>query len=100
MENIHNQPKRDIPTSKGIYRVQQADTYTMYTKDGLKHRTNGPALIIGEAEYFYINGEHYTQDEHSEYRKAATAYGGQSVWSEEYAYSQALSAKNNTYIYM
>ena len=58
-----------------IYEVTKADTYTIYTKNGVKHRANGPALSIGDSEWYYVNGTHVTTEEHATYRELNTAYG-------------------------
>lgn len=46
--------------NRDIYRVQKGDNFSLYTKNGLNHNINGPALNINKEEYFYINGESLT----------------------------------------
>ena len=58
-----------------IYEVTKADTYTIYTKNGVKHRANGPALSIGDKDWYYVNGTPVTTEEHATYRELNTAYG-------------------------
>ena len=58
-----------------IYRVVRADTHTIYTKNGLKHRANGPALSIGDSEWYYVNGSPVTREQHDTYRELNIAYG-------------------------
>jgi hypothetical protein len=65
---------KDTP-STDIYRVTVADTYTIYTKNGQKHRVNGPALSIGGKDWYYIEGTPVTSEEHATYRELNEAYG-------------------------
>lgn len=62
-------------TSTDIYKVTSRDTYTIYTKNGQKHRANGPALSIGDSDWYYIEGTPVTTEEHATYRELNTAYG-------------------------
>jgi len=62
-------------TSTDIYKVTVRDTYTIYTKNGVKHRANGPALSIGDSDWYYIEGTPVTTEEHATYRELNTAYG-------------------------
>ena len=63
--------------SQDIYEVTVRDTFTIYTKNGLKHRANGPALSIGDTDWYYINGDPVTREEHDTYRELNTAYGNE-----------------------
>ena len=65
---------KDTP-STDIYKVTVTDTYTIYTKNGQKHRANGPALSIGDKDWYYIEGTPVTSEEHDTYRELTTAYG-------------------------
>jgi len=62
-------------TSTDIYKVTVRDTYTIYTKNGVKHRANGPALSIGDSDWYYVNGAPVTREQHDTYRELNTAYG-------------------------
>ena len=62
-------------TNEDTYQVTKADTHTIYTKNGLKHRANGPALSIGDSEWYYVNGAPVTREQHEVYRELNTAYG-------------------------
>ena len=64
-------------TSTDIYKVTVADTYTIYTKNGQKHRANGPALSIGDKDWYYIEGTPVTSVEHATYRELNKAYGSE-----------------------
>ena len=46
--------------NRDIYRVQEGDTFSLYTKNGKKHNLSDPALTIGNEEWYYVNGESYT----------------------------------------
>ena len=60
---------------KDVYKVTVQDTHTIYTKNGLKHRANGPALSIGDSEWYYVNGAPVTREQHDTYRELNIAYG-------------------------
>ena len=64
-------------TSTDIYKVTVADTYTIYTKNGVKHRANGPALSIGDKDWYYIEGNPATSEEHATYRELNESYGSE-----------------------
>ena len=64
-----------------IYRVQRYDHYTIYTKNGFKHRVNGPAMTIGDKEWFYINGYLKTPKEHATYKELYNNYENDPVYT-------------------
>lgn len=80
---------------ENIYRVQEKETYTLYTKNGLKHRVEGPALTIDDHNYYYINGEHLTMGEHQHYCKAHKAYCNN---NEEEYYNLAKQSLSGIYV--
>ena len=80
-----------------IYRVQQTATYTIYTKDGLKHRVDGPAVIAGDKEWFYIDGTAKTSEEHTLYRQLLSSYDGTCDPKEEFYYTQAMCRPTGIY---
>lgn len=80
-----------------IYRVQNQDTYTLYTKNGLKHRIDGPALIIDDHNYYYINGEHLTMGEHANWCETHMSYDRQTGTEEEY-YDLAMQSSDGIYV--
>ena len=79
-----------------IYRVQQTATYTIYTKDGLKHRVDGPAVIAGDEEWYYLNGTLKTPDEHKHFKSFSDGLNGLSSKEEMY-YTQALCRPTGIY---
>ena len=56
-----------IKKEKDIYRVQKGNNYSLYTKNGVKHNLNGPALIIDGDEWYYIKGVNYTWTQWTDY---------------------------------
>ena len=71
----------DLHTDQDVYRVQRYDHYTIYTKNGMKHRVHGPALSIGDKEWFYINGYLKTPDEHATYRSLHNSYSNAPIYT-------------------
>ena len=86
---------RDLHSPCTIYRVQKTTTHTMYTKDGLKHRVDGPAMIAGDKEWFYIDGYLKTPNQHKLYRELLNNYGPSS--KEEGYYSKAMESTTSIY---
>lgn len=80
-----------------IYRVQSNDTYTLYTRNGVKHNVNGPALIIGGTEWYYINGESFTKDMHTRYIDLYKAYEGDPA-VEDALYTKASTSTDGIYV--
>ena len=73
--------KETLNRTHNIYRVQRHSNYTIYTKNGLKHRVHGPALTIGDMEYYYVNGTHYTRDEHKTYTSLHNSYSNAPIYT-------------------
>ncbi len=67
----------------------------MYTKDGLKHRVDGPAMISGDKEWYYIDGYLKTPTQHALYRDLLNSYGPSS--KEEGYYTQAMCRPTGIY---
>ena len=67
----------------------------MYTKDGLKHRVDGPAVIAGDSEWYYIDGYLKTPTQHNLYRQLLSSYETSS--SEEAYYTQAMCRPTGIY---
>ena len=63
-----------MPKNKDIYRVQKGCNYSLFMKNGLKHNLSGPALMIADSEYYYVDGQPYTADEWVNYVSVYTAY--------------------------
>ena len=91
----HHNSLRDLHSPCTIYRVQKTTTHTMYTKDGLKHRVEGPAMIAGDKEWFYIDGYLKTPKQHALYRELLNNYGPSS--KEEAYYSKASESPTSIY---
>lgn len=87
--------RRDLESPSTIYRVQRYDHYTIYTKDGMKHRVNGPAMTIGDKEWFYINGYLKTPKEHATYKELYNNY--ETDTSEELYYTMADQSTTSIY---
>ena len=68
VRGLTTKPTETLTESNNVYRVQRHSNYTIYTKNGLKHRVHGPALIIGDMEYYYVNGSIYTKEQHNTYK--------------------------------
>lgn len=60
--------------NKDVYRVQSGGNYSLYTKNGVKHNLNEPALKIDDDEWYYVNGESYTWTQWTDYVMAYAAY--------------------------
>ena len=71
----------DLKSPSTIYRVQRYGNYTIYTKDGMKHRVNGPAMTIGDKEWFYIDGYLKTPNEHKTYKSLYNNYENDPVYT-------------------
>ncbi len=71
----------DLKSPSTIYRVQRYDHYTIYTKNGMKHRVNGPAMTIGDKEWFYINGYLKTPKEHATYKELYNNYENDPIYT-------------------
>ena len=71
----------DLKSPCTIYRVQRYGHYTIYTKNGEKHRVNGPAMTIGDKEWFYINGLIKTPDEHKLYKELYNNYENDPIYT-------------------
>ena len=88
-----------------VYRVQRHSNYTIYTKNGLKHRTHGPALTIGDMEYYYVNGSIYTKAQHNTYKSLHKSYSnapiytsmGVDIQEEELYYLMASESPTSIY---
>jgi len=95
----------DLKSPSTIYRVQRYDHYTIYTKDGMKHRVNGPAMTIGDKEWFYINGYLKTPKEHATYKELYNNYENDPIYTsmgvdikaEELYYLMASESPNSIY---
>ena len=85
----------DLRASCTIYRVQQTSTHTMYTKDGMKHRVDGPAMISGDKEWYYIDGYLKTPNQHTLYRQLLSSYD--TCANEEFYYTQAMCRPTGIY---
>ena len=83
-----NNNHRDLHSPCTIYRVQKTSTHTMYTKDGMKHRVEGPAMIAGDKEWYYIDGYLKTPNQHTLYRQLLSSY---STYTNEETYYDAAS---------
>ena len=82
-----------------IYRVQRYDHYTIYTKNGFKHRVNGPAMTIGDKEWFYINGYLKTPKEHALYKELYNNYDEDAPSTiEDGYYTKASESPTSIYI--
>ena len=88
--------RRDLESACTIYRVQQTSTHTMYTKNGMKHRIDGPAMIAGDKEWFYVNGYLKTPEEHASIKALNTTYST-TLSNEEFAYTQAMCRPTGIY---
>ena len=73
--------KVDRESPGTIYRVQRYDHYTIYTKNGEKHRVNGPAMTIGDKEWFYIDGYLKTPSQHRLYKELYNNYENDPVYT-------------------
>lgn len=73
--------KEDLQSPSNIYRVQRYGNYTIYTKNGQKHRVHGPAMTIGDKEWFYINGYLKTPDEHKTYKSLHNSYSNAPIYT-------------------
>ena len=71
----------DLKSPSTIYRVQRYGNYTIYTKNGQKHRVNGPAMTIGDKEWFYIDGYLKTPDEHKLYKSLYNNYENDPIYT-------------------
>ena len=80
-----------------IYRAQGGDSYSLFTKNGLKHNLCGPALKIGDTEYYYVDGISYTADEWTNYVSAYTAYERSPIVEKE-LYDKALSSADGIHV--
>ena len=88
-----------------VYRVQRHSNYTIYTKNGLKHRVHGPALTIGDMEYYYVNGSIYTKAQHNTYKSLHKSYSnapiytsmGVDIQEEELYYLMASESPTSIY---
>ena len=90
--------RKDSGNVLTIYRVQKTSTHTLYTKDGKKHRLNGPAMIAGDKEWFYINGYIKTPKEHALYKELYNNYDTNAPSSiEETYYSKASESPTSIY---
>ena len=95
----------DLKSPSTIYRVQRYDHYTIYTKNGQKHRVNGPAMTIGDKEWFYINGYLKTPKEHATYKELYNNYendptyttSGVDIKQEELYYLMASESATSIY---
>ena len=104
LEDSHN-PTETLTESNNVYRVQRHSNYTIYTKNGLKHRTHGPALTIGDMEYYYVNGTHYTKEQHNTYKSLHKSYSnapiytsmGVDIQEEELYYLMASESPTSIY---
>lgn len=86
-----------IMKDKNIYRVQKGENYSLYTKNGAKHNLNGPALVIGEDEHFYVEGKKYTQTQWTDYVSAYTAYE-KSPSLEKDCFMKAIDSPDGIYV--
>lgn len=82
---------------KDVYRVQKGENYNLYTKNGKKHNLNGPALTIGEEEWYYVNGENYTCAQWSNYVTLYNSYEKDSL-EEEYNFAKAADSPDGIFI--
>lgn len=80
LEDSHKGTETSIETHN-VYRVQRHSNYTIYTRNGLKHRVHGPALTIGDMEYYYINGTIYTKAQHKTYRELHNSYSNAPIYT-------------------
>ena len=95
----------DLKSPTTIYRVQRYGHYTIYTKDGMKHRVNGPAMTIGDKEWFYIDGYLKTPEEHKLYKELYNNYEGDPIYTssgvdikqEELYYLMASESSTSIY---
>ncbi len=71
----------DLKSPSTIYRVQRYGHYTIYTKNGQKHRVNGPAMTIGDKEWFYIDGLIKTPKEHKLYKELYNNYENDPIYT-------------------
>jgi len=76
-----NNSLRDLHSPCTVYRVQETSTHTLYTKDGLKHRVDGPAMIAGDKEWFYIDGYLKTPKEHATYKELYNNYENDPIYT-------------------
>ena len=98
--------KVDRESPGTIYRVQRYDHYTIYTKNGEKHRVNGPAMTIGDKEWFYIDGLLKTPKEHKLYKELYNNYANDPTYytsttgditQEELYYQMASESPTSIY---
>ena len=97
--------KLDRESPGTIYRVQRYGHYTIYTKDGMKHRVNGPAMTIGDKEWFYIDGFLKTPNQHRLYKELYNNYENDPVYTsmgvdikqEELYYLMAMESTTSIY---
>lgn len=82
---------------KNIYRVQSGESHRVYFRNGVKHRAQGPALVIGEEEYFFVDGSGFTKDEHENYKRSYNAYTTEPE-HEEACYKAALESSDGIYV--
>ena len=84
--------------NKDVYRVQSNETYTLYTKNGVKHSVNGPALTIGtDSKWYYIDGKSFTEEEHTRYIELYKAYEGDPL-DEAICFNKASTSSDGIFI--
>lgn len=69
--------------NRDIYRVQEGDNFSLYTKNGKKHNLNGPALTIGDEEWYYVNGESYTWSQWTDHVALHKSYDEDPLFEKE-----------------
>jgi hypothetical protein len=84
--------------NKDIYRVQKSPSYSLYTKNGANHRIHGPALSIGESQYFYIKGKRLTLSGHEDYVRSYLIHEDSYQMEKEY-FEKALESSDGIFIH-
>lgn len=86
-----------VKKDRDVYRVQKGENYSLYTKNGKKHNLNGPALVIGEDEHFYVEGEEFTYTQWTDYVSSYTAYE-KSPSIEKNCFINAIDSPDGIYV--
>ena len=80
------------------WRIQGNETYTLYTRDGVKHSTMGPALIIGNDEHYYVNGVEFSYTEWTDYTSCLKAYDPSYYTREMSAWDECEITSDKIYV--